>query len=168
MPFIEIFISSRNNYSLLEGFLDRNNFSNFKFTNIDEEVEEDKFDLDEFNKRFEMSKADQSEYKQKLNEEYKKYLDVKASKKYSKDHDMKYSIYSNRQTEPLGQFSKDFTNNFDHGFSYLQTDKWNVPEYDNSVCKIDAKCDYCEDDFTWLPFLAHVKNDLIKILKIND
>ncbi len=36
MPFIEIFISSRNNYSLLEGFLDRNNFSNFKFTNIDD------------------------------------------------------------------------------------------------------------------------------------
>ena len=42
-----------------------------KFTNIDEEVEEDKFDLDEFNRKFEMSKANQSEYKQKLNEEYK-------------------------------------------------------------------------------------------------
>ena len=121
------------------------------FNNIDEEIEENKFDLDEFNKRFEMSKANQSEYKQKLNEEYKKYLNIRASKKYNKDHDMKYSIYSNKQTQPLGQFSKDFTNSFDHGFSYLQTDKWSVPEYDNSVCKIDEKCNYCEEDYEGYP-----------------
>ena len=84
-----------------------------------------------------MKKIKNQNIKQKINKKYKKFLNVNASNKYDMHSDMNYSIYSESQTEPLGKFSKDFTNNFDHGFSYLQTDKWKPPEYDNTVCKIE-------------------------------
>jgi hypothetical protein len=139
-----------------------------KFNNIDidgENNEEDNTDLsDKFNKSFEKNKSSNKEYKQKINKKYKKFLNVNASNKYDMHSDMNYSIYSERQTEPLGKFSKDFTNNFDHGFSYLQTDKWKPPEYDNTVCKIEKKCDYCEEDYEGYPVDVSKWNYSRKIL----
>ena len=126
--------------------------------------EENKFDLDEFNKAFDSNKKNKKEEKQKINEKYRKYLNVKSSKKYNKNNDMKYSVYSDRQTEPLGSFSKDFTNTFEHGYTYLQTDKWNAPDYDNTVCKIENKCNICEEDYEGYPVDVSKWNHSRKIL----
>jgi len=64
---------------------------------------------------------------------------------------MNYNIYTKEETEPLGSFTDDFTNNFTHGFSNLATNKWRPPQYDNSICKIEEKCNTCENDFEGYP-----------------
>ena len=77
---------------------------------------------------------------------------------------MNYSIYSKQQAEPLGQFSKDFTNKFEHGFQYLNTNKWKPPEYETNICKIDDKCSYCDDDIEDYPVDVSKWNYSRKIL----
>jgi len=142
------------------------NTKNFNNIDIDSENNEESNNdfLDKFNKAFEKNKSSKKEYKQKINKKYKKFLNVNASNQYDKHSDMNYSKYSERQTEPLGKFSKDFTNNFDHGFSYLKTDKWKPPQYDNTVCKIEKKCDYCEEDYEGYPVDVSKWNYSRKIL----
>ncbi len=78
-------------------------------------------------------------------------LKNKRSSKYNKNHDMNYNIYTKEETEPLGSFTDDFTNNFTHGFSNLATNKWRPPQYDNPICKIEEKCNTCENDFEGYP-----------------
>ena len=113
-----------------------NNKTN-SFDNIDNETK-DEF-IKKFNNTFEEIKK---------NDKNKKMF--KTSSLYSEHDDMKYSIYSEKQSEPLGKFSNDFTNKFEHGFDYLKTNKWKPPEYENNTCKID-KCDYCEEDYNDYP-----------------
>tara|TARA_Y200000002_G_C22660815_1_gene655638 strand:+ start:584 stop:2035 length:1452 start_codon:yes stop_codon:yes gene_type:complete len=95
---------------------------------------------------------------------YNKDLDKKTSDLYSKDSDMNYSIYSEKQNEPLGKFSKNFTNKFDHGFDYLETDKWKPPEYNNSICKIENDCDNCDENYEGYPVDIKNWNNSRKIL----
>jgi len=144
---------------------DTKEFDNIEIDNEESDESKKNFSLN-FNKAFEENKKINStkEYKQKINKKYKDFLDVKTSNKYDKHTDMNYSIYTKNQTEPLGKFSKDFTNDFDHGFSYLQTDKWKPPEYDNTVCKIESKCDYCEEDYEGYPVDVSKWNYSRKIL----
>lgn len=105
------------------------------------------------NMREQEKKIDAS-HQQDNDDNYKKIqtlLENKRSSKYNKNHDMNYSIYTKEETAPLGSFTDDFTNNFTHGFSNLATDKWRPPQYDNSICKIEEKCNTCENDFEGYP-----------------
>jgi len=70
---------------------------------------------------------------------------------YNYTNDMKYSIYTDEQHNPLGKYNKDFNNNFINGNSYLATDKWKVPEYDNPTCKLEENCNTCEEDYEGYP-----------------
>jgi len=57
--------------------------------------------------------------------------------------DMKYTQLDPDMHKPLGEFSKDFTNNFEYGYAYLNTSKWRVPMYKPPVCKTDDNCKVC-------------------------
>ena len=57
------------------------------------------------------------------------------SNAYNPESDLGYSQIN--PLVPLGKYSKNFTNKFDHGFTFLQTHKWRPPEYENDSCKIN-------------------------------
>ena len=63
---------------------------------------------------------------------------------YNPESDLGYSQIN--PLVPLGKYSKNFTNKFDHGFTYLQTHKWRPPEYEIDSCKISDKCHICDQD----------------------
>ena len=65
--------------------------------------------------------------------------------------DMKYSQLGRSMHEPLGKYNKDFSNNFEYGYSYLNTDKWSVPMYRPPVCKSDESCKVCSSNTTGYP-----------------
>lgn len=70
-----------------------------------------------------------------------------VSYKYNDNNDMQYNIYKNNELHPIGKYTQDMTNKFDHNHqTYLATDKWKTPEYQEPLCKINDKCDYCDDD----------------------
>ena len=57
--------------------------------------------------------------------------------------DLKYSELPLGFHKPLGSYDNTFTNDFDHGYSYLNTDKWTIPERRPPVCITDVKCPVC-------------------------
>ena len=125
------------------------------FDNIDEKVDESNED---FVKNFNKSLETNNQIKDN------KFKDSKPSNLYNLNSDINYSIYSKQQTEPLGKFSKDFTNKFEYGFQYLNTNKWKPPEYETNICKIDEKCSYCDDDIEDYPVDVSKWNYSRKIL----
>lgn len=84
---------------------------------------------------------------QKINHKYSQY--------YDEDSDMKFNKI--KPLVPLGKYSKNYTNKFDHGFDYLKTHKWRPPEYDIKQCKID-KCDTCEESNNYPIELTNFNN----------
>lgn len=97
-------------------------------------------------------------------EDIQNLLDKKTSEKYDENNDMNYSIYTGDENVPLGTYSKDFNNSFNHGQSHLATFKWRPPQYDNSICKLDDHCDTCENDFEGYPVDVSKWNYTRKIL----
>ena len=89
-------------------------------------------------------------------------IDISNTAKLQHDDDMRYSKYSTKDYEYLGTFNNDFTNSFSHGSTYLKTNKWRPQEYDTTKCKIEEKCELCEED---LDNLVNV-NDFSKSRKI--
>ena len=73
-------------------------------------------------------------------------IDIGDTPKLQHDDDMRYSKYSTKDYEYLGTFNNEFTNSFTHGSTYLKTNKWRPQEYDNTKCKIEEKCELCEED----------------------
>ena len=121
------------------------------FDNIDKKEDESNEDfVKKFNKSIETKNN--------------KYKESKTSSLYDIHSDMNYSIYSEKQSEPLGKFSSDFTNKFEHGFDYLKTNKWKPPQYESNICKIDDKCSYCDDDYDGYPVDVSKWNYSRKIL----
>lgn len=59
------------------------------------------------------------------------------------ENQMGYSEYPEEMHRPLGEYDKTFTNKFDHGFSYLSTDKWRIPVRRPPVCIQEKKCPVC-------------------------
>jgi hypothetical protein len=57
--------------------------------------------------------------------------------------ELQKSTLSRGQTEPVGKYDDTFTNKFEHGYSYLDTDKWRVPMPRPPVCVTNQKCEVC-------------------------
>jgi hypothetical protein len=57
--------------------------------------------------------------------------------------DMKYTELPPDMHEPLGTYDDTFTNDFDHGYTYLNTDKWSVPMRRPPVCIQEKQCPVC-------------------------
>lgn len=121
------------------------------FDNIDKKEDESNEDfVKKFNKSIETKNN--------------KYKESKTSSLYDIHSDMNYSIYSEKQSEPLGKYSSDFTNKFEHGFDYLKTNKWKPPQYESNICKIEEKCSYCDEDYDGYPVDVSKWNNSRKIL----
>ena len=84
------------------------------------------------------------------------------------DNDLRYSKFSEKDYEYLGTYNKDFTNSFNHGSEYLNTNKWKPQEYDNTKCKIEEKCELCEEDYDEYPVNVNDFNKSKKILGKDD
>jgi hypothetical protein len=62
----------------------------------------------------------------------------------SDEHDeMKYDQIGAQMHQPLGTYDNTFTNDFDHGYTILNTDKWSVPMQQPPVCITEQKCPVC-------------------------
>jgi hypothetical protein len=57
--------------------------------------------------------------------------------------EMQKSQLSDIQTNPVGNSDTTLSNKFDHGFSYLDTDRWRLPMPRPPVCVTDNKCEVC-------------------------
>ncbi len=53
------------------------------------------------------------------------------------ENDIQYSEYPLDMHRPLGTYDKTFTNGFDMGFTYLDTDRWSVPMRKPPICITD-------------------------------
>lgn len=53
------------------------------------------------------------------------------------ENDIQYSDYPLDMHRPLGTYDKTFTNGFEHGFTYLDTDRWSVPMKKPPICITD-------------------------------
>ncbi len=53
------------------------------------------------------------------------------------ENQLGYSEYPQDLHDPLGKYDDTFSNKFDHGFSYLDTDRWKVPVRRPPVCIAD-------------------------------
>ena len=77
---------------------------------------------------------------------------------------MKYSELDPNMHIPLGKYSNDFTNNFEYGYAYLNTNKWNVPMYKPPSCKTDDNCKVCSSTTTGYPVNVKEWNSSRKIM----
>jgi len=80
------------------------------------------------------------------------------------DSEMKYSELDPNMHIPLGKYSNDFTNNFEYGYAYLNTNKWNVPMYKPPSCKTDDNCKVCSSTTTGYPVNVKEWNSSRKIM----
>ena len=77
---------------------------------------------------------------------------------------MKYTQLDPEMHIPLGKFSSDFTNNFEYGYAYLNTNKWRVPMYKPPVCKSDEYCKVCPSTTKGYPVDVKEWNQSRKIM----
>jgi hypothetical protein len=57
--------------------------------------------------------------------------------------DMRFNQQDPALMQPLGTYDKTFTNKWDHGFTYLSTDRWAPPRAQPPVCKTEKQCPVC-------------------------
>lgn len=70
----------------------------------------------------------------------------------SDDSDMKYSQWPTCIYQPLGKYDSTFTNDFEHGYSYLHTDKWRLPMPPIPKCSLtNGACQVCPVNTTGYP-----------------
>ena len=72
-----------------------------------------------------------------------KYIDDKGLVSNMLDNDMKYNQLNPEEMQPLGTYDNTFTNKWDHGFTYLNTDKWAPPIRKLQQNKIEKECTTC-------------------------
>ena len=58
-------------------------------------------------------------------------------------NEMKYTELPPEMHQPLGTYDNTFTNDFDHGYTLLNTDKWSVPMRRPPVCIQEKECPVC-------------------------
>lgn len=58
-------------------------------------------------------------------------------------NEMKYTELPPEMHQPLGTYDSTFTNDFDHGYTYLNTSKWSVPMRKPPVCIQEKECPVC-------------------------
>lgn len=85
-------------------------------------------------------------------------------KELKQESDMKYSQLDPELHKPLGEFTKDFNNKFEYGYSYLNTDKWSVPMYRPPVCKTDESCKVCSSATKGYPVDVKEWNSSTKVM----
>lgn len=97
----------------------------------------------------EMKDGDSCDCNKKLENVLIKYL---SAGKYIDEHglvqnllesDMKYNQLDPTLLQPLGSYDKTFTNKWNHGFTYLSTDKWAAPLRQTGPCKVEKQCPVC-------------------------
>lgn len=73
-----------------------------------------------------------------------KYIDERGMINNIINSDMKYNQLSPESLQPLGSYDNTFTNKWDHGFTYLSTDKWAPSKMQTPpVCKTEKQCPIC-------------------------
>ena len=75
----------------------------------------------------------------------------KSKQEIESVNEMKYSQLNKDFHVPLGQYTTDFNNDFEYGYSYLNTNKWSVPLPKVPVCKSEKKCPVCPVTTTGYP-----------------
>ena len=76
---------------------------------------------------------------------------------------MKYSQLQSCYT-PLGKYDSTFTNDFEYGYAYLNTNKWRIPENHPSVCKTSSSCQICPMNTSGYPVDVKEWNSSRKIM----
>ena len=68
-----------------------------------------------------------------------------------------------KKEEKLGKYNNKFSNKFEYGYAYLNTDKWSVPMYRSPVCKTEKQCTICESNTSGYPLNLKQWNNSTKI-----
>lgn len=102
-------------------------------------------------------------YKQKM-----KQLEKHRRKMKTKEvSEMKYSQLPKGFHEPLGSYDATFNNKFEHGYTYLHTDKWQLPEKRPPVCVTQKKCPICPSITSGYPLNLKEWNSSRNVMKDN-
>jgi hypothetical protein len=64
------------------------------------------------------------------------------------ENQMKYTEFPPEMHQPLGTYDNTFTNDFNHGYTLLNTDKWAVPMKRPPVCIQEKECPVCPTSAT--------------------
>lgn len=76
------------------------------------------------------------------------------SKRMNSDEDWNESRYTElpeEMTKPLGSYDDTMTNKWNHGYTYLSTDKWSVPMVRPPVCINTTPCNVCPSNTSGYP-----------------
>jgi hypothetical protein len=68
---------------------------------------------------------------------------VKQNNEADTSNEMKYTELPPEMHQPLGSYDNTFTNDFNHGYTLLNTDKWSVPMKRPPVCIQEKECPVC-------------------------
>jgi len=66
-----------------------------------------------------------------------------VEKEAETSNEMKYTELPPEMHQPLGTYDNTFTNDFNHGYTMLNTDKWSVPMRRPPVCIQEKECPVC-------------------------
>lgn len=80
------------------------------------------------------------------------------------ESEMKFSQLDPEMHKPLGEYTNDFNNSFEYGYSYLNTTKWSVPMYRPPVCKTEENCKVCATATSGYPVDVKEWNNSRKIM----
>ena len=80
------------------------------------------------------------------------------------ESEMKYSQLDPNMHKPLGEHTNDFSNSFEYGYSYLNTNKWSVPINNPTACKTNDNCKVCASNTTGYPVNLKEWNSSRKIM----
>lgn len=101
----------------------------------------------------------------KSDDKLKQYVDDTSSKQTrlsqirekrmkSNDQDWnesRYTEFPTEMTKPLGSYDDTMTNKWNHGYTYLSTDKWSVPMVRPPVCINTTPCNVCPSNTSGYP-----------------
>ena len=63
----------------------------------------------------------------------------------------RYTELPEDMTKPLGSYDDTMTNKWNHGYTYLSTDKWSVPMVRPPVCINSSPCNVCPSNTSGYP-----------------
>ena len=66
-------------------------------------------------------------------------------------NESKYTEVPIEMTKPLGSYDDTMTNKWNHGYTYLNTDKWSVPMVRPPVCINNTPCNVCPSNTSGYP-----------------
>ena len=66
-------------------------------------------------------------------------------------NESRYTEFPDEMNKPLGSYDDTMTNKWNHGYTYLSTDKWSVPMVRPPVCINSSPCNVCPSNTSGYP-----------------